>query len=170
MLYLTVSSGALTSFPLDCRIKNDNSQNNNGHLVWTNQNYTYFSSDWQKMYFSVCHRTSVLVYACHEMTKVERRSPKRHLFTGEKRNPELHVSRRSVREHSQPLSRSRPDQKHLERPSPGAATDERVRPDHRNLSVIKRTELLVHPTQRIHFKSIVLSEDTQTEEARWLHS
>ena len=33
---------ALTFFPLDCQIKNDNSAHNNSCLLWMNQNYTYF--------------------------------------------------------------------------------------------------------------------------------
>ena len=38
-------------FPLDCQIKNDNSQHNNSCPVWVNQNYTYFLSDWQNNVF-----------------------------------------------------------------------------------------------------------------------
>ena len=36
------STGALTSFPLDRQIKNDNSQHKDSRPVWTNQNHTYF--------------------------------------------------------------------------------------------------------------------------------
>ena len=46
---------ALTSFSLDCQIKNDNSQHNNSHLVFMNQNYAYFIlSDQQKSQYILC--------------------------------------------------------------------------------------------------------------------
>ena len=40
--------------------KNDNSQHNSAPPVWTNQNYTYFLLDRQKIYFLVCPRILVI--------------------------------------------------------------------------------------------------------------
>ena len=41
-------------------LKNDNSQHNNSPPVVTNENYTYFLSDQQKIYLLVCHRILVI--------------------------------------------------------------------------------------------------------------
>ena len=57
MQYQATSSGALTSFPWDCQIKNDNSQHDNSNLVWMNQNYIFYF--FRSANNEVCYRKTI---------------------------------------------------------------------------------------------------------------